>query len=116
MMYPGAVVNCVTLLREVIQAKRCSLQRLNGDGSFGQNAMELDTAVRHKLPLLCVTSLNGRWIADPEGNKPGRLGRFFRLAPHKPTPLLFAVIPKKYNGGSYLSRRFSRVRKELPAK
>src|SRR5271165_3998110 len=27
---------------------------LHGDGSFGQNAMELDTAVRHKLPLLCV--------------------------------------------------------------
>jgi thiamine pyrophosphate-dependent acetolactate synthase large subunit-like protein len=30
------------------------------------------TAVRHKLPLLCVISLNGGWTADPEGNKPGR--------------------------------------------
>ena len=45
---------------------------LHGDGSFGQNAMEVDTAVRHKPPLLCVISLNGGWIADPEGNKPGR--------------------------------------------
>jgi len=45
---------------------------LHGDGSFGQNAMELDTAVRHKLPLLCVISLNGGWTADPERNKPGR--------------------------------------------
>jgi thiamine pyrophosphate-dependent acetolactate synthase large subunit-like protein len=45
---------------------------LHGDGSFGQNAMELDTAVRHKLPLLCIVSLNGGWTADPEGNKPGR--------------------------------------------
>ena len=45
---------------------------LHGDGSFGQNAMELDTAVRHKLPLLCVISLNGGWTADPEGDKPGR--------------------------------------------
>jgi len=43
---------------------------LRGDGSFGQNAMELDTAVRHKLPLLCVISLNGGWTADPERNKP----------------------------------------------
>ena len=34
--------------------------------------MELDTAVRHKLPLLCVISLNGGWTADPEGDKPGR--------------------------------------------
>jgi thiamine pyrophosphate-dependent acetolactate synthase large subunit-like protein len=46
--------------------------RLHGDSSFGQNAMELDTAVRHKLPLLCVIGLNGGWTADPERNKPGR--------------------------------------------
>ena len=45
---------------------------LHGDGSFGQNAMELDTAVRHKLPLMCIISLNGGWTADPERNKPGR--------------------------------------------
>jgi thiamine pyrophosphate-dependent acetolactate synthase large subunit-like protein len=45
---------------------------LHGDGSFGQNAMELDTAVRHKLPLLCIISLNGGWTADPEHDKPGR--------------------------------------------
>jgi thiamine pyrophosphate-dependent acetolactate synthase large subunit-like protein len=45
---------------------------LHGDGSFGQNAMELDTAVRHKLPLLCIISLNGGWTADPDHNKPGR--------------------------------------------
>jgi hypothetical protein len=34
--------------------------------------MELDTAARYKLPLLCVVSLNGGWTADPERNKPGR--------------------------------------------
>ena len=45
---------------------------LHGDGSFGQNAMELDTAVRHKLPLLCIISLNGGWTADPDHDKPGR--------------------------------------------
>src|SRR2546430_3436302 len=45
---------------------------LHGDGSFAQNAMQLDTAVRHKLPLLCIISLNGGWTADPQGNKPGR--------------------------------------------
>jgi thiamine pyrophosphate-dependent acetolactate synthase large subunit-like protein len=45
---------------------------LQGAGSFGQNAMQLDTAVRHKLPLLCVISLNGGWTADPDRDKPGR--------------------------------------------
>lgn len=45
---------------------------VHGDGSFGLNAMELDTAVRHKIPLLVVISLNGGWTADPKGEKPGR--------------------------------------------
>ena len=45
---------------------------VHGDGSFGLNAMELDTAVRHKIPLICVISLNGGWTADPDGTKPGR--------------------------------------------
>jgi len=45
---------------------------LHGDGSFGMNAMEFDTAVRHKLPVLVIISLNGGWTADPERVKPGR--------------------------------------------
>ncbi len=56
---------------------------LHGDGSFGMNAMEFDTAVRHKLPLLVVISNNGGWTADPKREKPGRdLGytRYDKLA------------------------------------
>lgn len=56
---------------------------LHGDGSFGLNAMEVDTAVRHDLPLLVVISLNGGWTADPGKIKPGRdLGytRFDKMA------------------------------------
>ena len=56
---------------------------LHGDGSFGLNAMELDTAVRHNLPVLVIVSLNGGWTADPEKTKPGRdLGytRFDKMA------------------------------------
>jgi len=56
---------------------------LHGDGSFGLNGMELDTAARHKLPLMVVVSLNGGWTADPKGEKPGRnLGytRFEKMA------------------------------------
>jgi thiamine pyrophosphate-dependent acetolactate synthase large subunit-like protein len=45
---------------------------LHGDGSFGLNAMELDTAARHNIPVLTVISLNGGWTADPDRNKPGR--------------------------------------------
>lgn len=45
---------------------------VHGDGSFGLNAMELDTAVRHKIPVLVVISLNGGWTADPNHEKAGR--------------------------------------------
>ena len=45
---------------------------VHGDGSFGLNAMELDTAVRHKVPILVVISLNGGWTADPKREKTGR--------------------------------------------
>lgn len=45
---------------------------LHGDGSFGINAMEIDTAVRHKVPVICVISNNGGWTADPKQDKPGR--------------------------------------------
>lgn len=56
---------------------------LHGDGSLGFNAMELDTAVRHGIPVIVVVSLNGGWTADPGRTKPGRdLGytRFHDLA------------------------------------
>jgi acetolactate synthase-1/2/3 large subunit len=45
---------------------------LHGDGSFGLNAMELDTAARHNIPVVTVISLNGGWTADPTRSKPGR--------------------------------------------
>jgi acetolactate synthase-1/2/3 large subunit len=60
---------------------------LHGDGSFGINAMEIDTAVRHRIPVLVVISNNGGWTANaPWGRpepKPGRnLGftRYDRVA------------------------------------
>jgi acetolactate synthase-1/2/3 large subunit len=56
---------------------------LHGDGSFGINAMEIDTAVRHRVPVLVVISNNGGWTGDPEQNKPGRNlghGRYDRMA------------------------------------
>ncbi|MBI4191473.1 MAG: thiamine pyrophosphate-binding protein [Betaproteobacteria bacterium] len=45
---------------------------LHGDGSFGLNAMELDTAVRFKIPVVTVISLNGGWTGDAKREKPGR--------------------------------------------
>src|SRR5438094_6048409 len=60
---------------------------LHGDGSFGINAMDIDTAVRHRIPVVCVISNHGGWTADTPWTrplpKPGRnLGhtRYDRMA------------------------------------
>ena len=48
---------------------------LHGDGSFGMNAMEFDTAMRHNLPILTVISQNGGWTGDPEQGEAGPRSR-----------------------------------------
>lgn len=57
---------------------------LCGDGSFGMNVQELDTAVRHNLPFVAVISHNGGWTGAIEGRKvPGRdllMTRYDRVA------------------------------------
>jgi acetolactate synthase-1/2/3 large subunit len=39
---------------------------LTGDGSFGYGAIEMDTAARHKLPIVVVVSNNGGWVAKDD--------------------------------------------------
>jgi thiamine pyrophosphate-dependent acetolactate synthase large subunit-like protein len=58
---------------------------LHGDGSFGLNAMEMDTALRHRLPVICVISNNGGWTAT-DRFKTGRELGFTRY------DLMFAPI------------------------
>jgi len=43
---------------------------LHGDGSFGINLMDIDTAVRHKVNVVCVVSNNGGWTADAPWTRP----------------------------------------------
>lgn len=46
---------------------------LSGDGGFGMNGMEMDTAVRNGLPIVVVINNNGGWTAAAEGATiPGR--------------------------------------------
>ena len=55
---------------------------LHGDGSFGINAMEIDTAVRHRINTVVVMSNNGGWTANAPWQlplpKPGRTLGFTR--------------------------------------
>lgn len=46
---------------------------LSGDGSFGFNGMEMDTAIRHKIPVVVIISNNGSWASmSHDENVPGK--------------------------------------------
>jgi thiamine pyrophosphate-dependent acetolactate synthase large subunit-like protein len=47
---------------------------LHGDGGFGMNGMEMDTAVRLGLPIICVVHNNGGWGTAATGKVGGWLG------------------------------------------
>ena len=57
-----------------------------GDGSFGFNAMELDTAVRHNLPVVVVLGNNSIWGIDWQIQK-GLYGR----------PVWTDLLPTRYD-------------------
>ena len=56
-----------------------------GDGSFGFNAMEIDTAVRHRAPVLVVVANNGSWaieVRDQQETHGKVVGTHLQFADH----------------------------------
>src|SRR5437660_1925348 len=49
--------------RQVAPAERPVLL-VSGDGAFGFSAMEFDTMVRHRIPVVCVVGNNGIWALE----------------------------------------------------
>jgi len=65
LMWVGAFGQLGVGIPYAIAAKLAYPQRqvavLSGDGSFGFSLMEIDTAVRHHIPIVCVVSNDGGW-------------------------------------------------------
>lgn len=62
----GALLGCLgTGIPFAIAAKLAHPDKpvivLNGDGAFGFNSMEFDTAVRHDIPIICVVNNDCAW-------------------------------------------------------
>jgi thiamine pyrophosphate-dependent acetolactate synthase large subunit-like protein len=55
---------------------------LTGDGSFGFNALELDSAVRQNIPIITVISNNAGWAAQAVSRK-GEPGRFLGFSDYE---------------------------------
>lgn len=62
----GALLGCLgTGIPFALSAKLAHPDKpvivMNGDGSFGFNSMEFDTAVRHNIPIICVVNNDCAW-------------------------------------------------------
>ena len=62
----GALLGCLgTGIPFAMAAKLANPDKpvivLNGDGSFGFNSMEFDTAVRHNIPIICIVNNDCAW-------------------------------------------------------
>lgn len=69
-------------------AKACPERQVvavTGDGSFGFTAIEVDTAVRHRVPIMLVVSNNGAWaieVRDQQENFGKVVGTRLQVADH----------------------------------
>lgn len=65
-----------------------------GDGAFGFNAMEIDTAARHKVPVLIVVANNGSWaieVRDQQENHGRVVGTQLQFSDHAAMARAFGV-------------------------
>jgi acetolactate synthase-1/2/3 large subunit len=91
---------------------------LTGDGSFGFNAMEIDTAVRHRAPLLIVVANNGGWaieIRDQEETHGRVVGTRLQYADHAAMARAFNMHGERVEKAEDLPATIARALAHRPA-
>jgi acetolactate synthase-1/2/3 large subunit len=91
---------------------------LTGDGSFGFNAMEIDTAVRHRAPLLIVVANNGGWaieVRDQEETHGRVVGTRLQYADHAAMARAFNMHAERVEKAEDLPRAIERALANRPA-
>jgi acetolactate synthase-1/2/3 large subunit len=91
---------------------------LTGDGAFGFNAMEIDTAVRHKVPVLIVVANNGAWqieVHDQTQTHGKVVGTRLQLADHAAMARAFGMHAERIERAEDLPAALARAKANLPA-
>jgi acetolactate synthase-1/2/3 large subunit len=95
---------------------------LTGDGAFGFNAMEIDTAVRHRVALLVVVANNAAWQIEVHDQREthGRIvGTQLQSSDHAAMARAFGMHGERVERASELpaaiARALERVRNGEPA-
>lgn len=89
-----------------------------GDGAFGFNAMEIDTAVRHKAPVLIVVANNGAWqieVRDQEETHGKVVGTKLQYADHAMMARAFGMHGERVERAEELGPAIARALANRPA-
>lgn len=91
---------------------------LTGDGAFGFNAMEIDTAARHRVPILIVVANNGAWqieVHDQTLNHGKVVGTRLQDADHAAMARAFGLHGERVERAVDLPAALARAMARLPA-
>ncbi len=89
-----------------------------GDGAFGFNAMEVDTAVRHRAPVLIVVANNGAWQIEVHDQREthGRVvGTRLQFADHAAMARAFGMHAERVTRAEDLPAAIDRALAARPA-
>jgi len=89
-----------------------------GDGAFGFNAMEIDTAVRHQAPLLVVVANNGSWaieVRDQQKTHGKVVGTHLQFADHAAMARAFGMHAERVERAEDLPTAIARALANRPA-
>ena len=89
-----------------------------GDGAFGFNAMEIDTAVRHQAPLLIVVANNGSWaieVRDQQETHGQVVGTVLQYADHAAMARAFGMHAERVERAEDLPAAIQRAMAHRPA-
>ena len=89
-----------------------------GDGAFGFNAMEIDTAVRHKAPVLVVIANNGSWgieVRDQLETHGKVVGTQLQFADHAAMARAFGMHAERVTSADELPAAIQRAMANRPA-
>ncbi len=89
-----------------------------GDGAFGFNAMELDTAARHQAPVLVVVANNGSWaieVRDQQETHGKVVGTRLQFADHAAMAKAFGLYAERVERAEDLEGAIQRAMANRPA-
>ena len=89
-----------------------------GDGAFGFDAMEVDTAARHRAPVLIVVANNGAWqieVHDQQQSFGKVVGTRLQFADHAAMARAFGLHAERVERAEDLDAAIERALARLPA-